>query len=705
MKPTSKERILDLLRKNRQGLTLQDIFKELGVQRKERAKIESHLLDLEAKKLVRKVRNRWLMPADSDLVRGRFETFGRGFGFVIREGGKGEDVYVPARHAKGAMHGDSVEILARETGGRGGRNEGRVVRILKKERKSIVGVFSERMGAPYIVPFDSSSLEEVPLVSRGSLFPKPGMIVAADRGRLVLTDVFGFPDETGVDTRVLIRKYGLAEEFSEAVLAEAEETASLPRDAAGRADYRGWTTFTIDGEHAQDFDDAVSIRTLDGGRVLLGVHIADVSHYVRPGTALDRSAFERGTSVYFPGLTLPMLPERLSNDVCSLRPREDRLTVSALLEIAPDGSVARSEFHPSIIRTAERLTYTSGFKILEGDAEERARTSALVPDLLAMRDLARRLRARRVGDGSLDFDLLEPELVYQEGRLASITTFAQNEAHKLIEEFMVAANVAVAAHLSRRKVPSIFRVHPPPAAADLEKLRDVLLPFGIILPAPDKVRPGDLQAAIRAAEDKPYGKFVNVQILRAMRMAAYSEKNAGHFGLAQTDYTHFTSPIRRFPDLVVHRTLKAVALDASSLPGLALHCSAQERKADAAEQELVEWRIFRYLKDKLGEEFGGLVVDVSRTGFVVELDDLFVRGHLSFEDLGGPAAAGAPGLTRGSASAALSRDMASRMSAPGSKRRVPAGRKSRPRIELGQSVRVILAAVDPILRRMTLVPA
>ena len=683
MKPTIEERILDLLRKNRQGLTLQNVFKELTVQRRERAKVESHLLDLENKKLIRRVRNRYLLPAESDLVRGRFETSGRGFGFVIRESGKGEDVYVPARNAKGALHGDSVEILARETGGRGGRNEGRVVRILKKERKTIVGVFSERMGSPFIVPFDSASLEELPLVSRGSFFPKPGMIVAADRGRLVLTDVFGFPDDEGVDARVVIRKYGLAEEFSADVVSEAEETAGRPRDASGRADHRGWTTFTIDGEHAQDFDDAISIRPLDGGRALLGVHIADVSHYVRPGTALDRCAFERGTSVYFPGLTLPMLPERLSNDVCSLRPREDRLTMSVLLEIGGDGAVLRAEFHPSIIRTSERLTYTSVFQVFEGDAGERARYAPLVPDLLAMRELARRLRARRVGGGSLDFDLLEPELVYQEGRLASIATFAQNEAHKLIEEFMVAANVAVAAHLSRRKVPSIFRVHPPPAFGDLEKLRDTLLPLGIILPAPDRIGPADLQVAIRTAEGKPHGKFVNVQILRAMRLAMYSEKNAGHFGLAQTDYTHFTSPIRRYPDLVVHRTLKSAAVNAAALPGIALHSSEQERKADGAEKDLVEWRIFRYLKNKLGEEFDGLVVDVSRTGLVVELDDLFVRGHLSFDDLNRPAAGagrshGRPGFSV---------------------------RKLRPRIEPGQSLRVAIAAVDPILRRMTLVPA
>jgi ribonuclease R len=703
MKPNEDERLLDLLRRNRQGLTLQQVFKELGVQRKERAKIEAHLLDLENKRLIRRVKNRYLLPHSSDLVRGRFETFGRGFGFVIPEAGKGPDVYVPARFAKGALHGDSVEILATPSGGRGGKNEGRVVRILKKERKTLVGFFEERLGAPFLVPFDAASAEEISLVSRGGLFPKPGMLVAADRSKLTLTDVFGFPDEPGVDVRVVIRKYGLAERFSDAVLEEAAEMASRPIDAAGRVDHRGWTSFTIDGEKAQDFDDAVSIRVLDGGRYELGVHIADVSHYVRPGTALDRSAFDRGTSVYFPDLTLPMLPERLSNDICSLRPRQDRLTVSAVLEIAGDGSVVKASFHPSIIRTAERMTYTSVFKILEGDADERARHSAIVPDLLAMRKLARILRSRRLADGSLDFDLLEPELVYQEGKLASIATFAQNEAHKLIEEFMVSANVAVAGHLSRLGAPSVYRVHPAPVPGDLEKLRDSLVHFGIVLPKPEQIRSADLQAAIRAAEGKPYEKFVNVQVLRSMRLAAYSEKNSGHFGLARADYTHFTSPIRRYPDLLVHRVLKkAATYDLPALAGMAFHSSEQERKADGAEQDLVDWRIFRFLRDKLGEEFSGLVVDVGRSGLVVELDDLFVRGHLSFDDLDGLAArskrrgpaarpaAGAPGHARGSGSAGLGRCLE---------------RRTSPRYELGQPIRVALAAVDPILRRMTLVPA
>ncbi|MCX6564607.1 MAG: ribonuclease R [Candidatus Aminicenantes bacterium] len=678
-----EQRILELLRRNRQGLTLQHIFKELRVTRKERAKLEGRLIDLENKKLIRRVKNRYLLPVQSDLLRGRFETSGRGFGFVVPEDRSTADVFVPGRFAKGAMQGDTVEILFAERGLKG-KSEGRVVRILKKEKKSIIGLYEERSGAPVLVPFDAPSLEEIRLVSRGGFFPAPGEVIAADRGRLTITEVFGMPDAPGVDTKVVIRKYGLAEEFSGPALAEADEAAGRPVLAAGRVDHRGWTTFTIDGETAQDFDDAVSVRKLEGGRYLLGVHIADVSHYVEAGSALDRDACARGTSVYFPDLTLPMLPEKLSNDICSLRPREDRLTVSAVMEIDADGSVVHADFHPSIIRTAERLTYTSVFKIFENEADERRKQAALVPDLLIMRDLARLLRGKRVGEGSLDFDLLEPELVYKEGRLASIATFAQNEAHKLIEEFMVAANVAVASFLNRKDVASIYRVHPPPSTADLEKLREILFHFGIALPKPDKIRSADLQRAIREAEGKPGEKYVNVQVLRAMKLAVYSEENLGHYGLAKKEYTHFTSPIRRYPDLAVHRLLKRVLAGlppaAEPLAAVALHASGQERKAAGAEQDLVEWRIFRFLKEKLGEEFTGIVVDITRAGLAVELNDYFVKGVVSYEDLGGDYF---QERTRG----------------------VLSGRRSGKTFEVGQSLHVILAAVDPVLRRMSLVPA
>ena len=474
-----------MLRRNRQGLTLQHIFKELRVPRKERAKIEARILDLENAKIVRRVKNRYLLPIPSDLVRGRFEASARGFGFVVPSAGARQDIFIPARFAKGAMQEDIVEVLYTERGRRG-KPEGLVVRILKKERKSIIGLYEELLCAPYLIPLDAPSLKEIPLVSRGSFFPAAGMIIAADRSRLTVTDVFGMPDEPGVDTHVMIRKYGLSVNFSQEAIADAEAAAvrSCLPGKDGRVDYRSWTTFTIDGENAQDFDDAVSIKKLEDGSYLLGVHIADVSHYVDQGSALDAEAFSRATSVYFPDLTLPMLPERLSNDVCSLRPGVDRLTVSALLEIGADGIVRGAEFHPSVIRTAGRLTYTGVFRIFAGDEAERQKHGALVEDLLTMRNLARILRRARVQEGSLDFDLLEPELVYKDGRLHSVATFVQNEAHKLIEEFMVAANVAVASFLGGRGIPLIYRVHPQPAVSDLEKLKETLVPFGIVLPKP-----------------------------------------------------------------------------------------------------------------------------------------------------------------------------------------------------------------------------
>jgi len=717
------KKILELLRDNRQGLSLPDVFKELRTPRKERAKVEGRLIDLENRRAIRRVKNRYLLPLQSDLVRGRFETGGRGYGFVVPESGEGEDVFIPARFAKGAMHGDTVEVLSRERGLRG-KPEGQVVRILKKEKKSIVGVYQERFGAPFLVPFDAPSREEVALVSRGAFFPEPGTLIAADRSRLVITEVFGRPDDPGVDTEVVIRKYGLAVDFPAPVLAEAEAvavtlndtgqspasgraTAGPPSDpgagsesshaegqpcrddqhsvsgsATGRVDYRGWTTFTIDGETAQDFDDAVSIRRVAGGNFFLGVHIADVSHYVAPDSPLDREAYARATSVYFPDRTLPMLPEVLSNGICSLRPREDRLTVSAVLEIDGEGNVRTAEFHPSIIRTAERLTYTSVFKIFEGDEDARRAYTPLAADLGLMRVLARILRARRVAEGSLDFDLLEPELVYREGKLHSIAAFGQNEAHKLIEEFMVAANVAVASFLKGKGVPLIFRVHPRPSVADLEKLRETLSHFGIMLPKPEMVRSQDLQRAIRAAEGGPVEKFVNVQVLRAMRLAVYSPDNVGHYGLAKEDYTHFTSPIRRYPDLIVHRILKGflsgAPREAIDLAASARHSSAQERNADAAEKDLIEGRIFRFLKERLGDEFEGIVVDITRAGLVVELDDYFVQGLVAYEDLGG--------------------DYFIQRS-----RGVLAGKRSGKKFELGQTLRVALAAVDPVLRRMSLV--
>ena len=678
---TDEARILGLLRRNPHGLKLPEIFKELRVDRKSRAKIEDRLQNLVHRKLMRRVKDRWLLPPAADLRKGRFETFGRGFGFVVSD--VGGDVFVPSRFAAGAMNGDEVEVMVSATG-RGGRLEGKVVRIVKKVRKELLGTFGERFGRPFLIPFEAPSAEEIPIVSRGAFFPEAGEIVVVERGDMKVVEVLGRPDDPGVDARIIIRKYGLEDEFSSKVEAEAEKIASVPMTEAfsGRADYRDWKTFTIDGDTAQDFDDAVSIARREAGGWRLGVHIADVSHYVRPGTALEADAFARATSVYFPGLTLPMLPTRLSNDLCSLRPRVDRLAVSVIMDFNTEGERIGAAFHPAIIRTVERLTYSSVFKILENDPAERAAHSRIVSDLLDMRTLARAIRKRRLAGGSLDFDLVEPELVYQEGKVASVEGFVQNEAHKLIEEFMVAANVAVAEYLRLREVPSLHRVHENPAEEDLEKLRETLAFFHILLPAAGRITSRDLQAAIRAAEGTPIEKFINIQILRSLRLAEYSAEHSGHYGLGLKDYTHFTSPIRRYPDLVVHRLLKDDLAGRTPRPaGLdlaAAHCSERERKANAAEKDLVEWRIYRFLKERLGDELSGVIIDISRGGLIIELDDYLVSGILAFDDLGG--------------------DYFAKRS-----RGALTGKRTGRQYELGQGLRVQIAAVDPLLRRMSLV--
>jgi len=678
-----EDAVLALLKQKKGGLSFPQIAGLLHVRGRSQTKLRAALRVLEKRGAIYKKRDNYIAPAERNVWRGEFLSSSRGFGFVRPQGGGREDVFIPARYTMGALGGDLVEISVKEKGKKG-KPEGQVVRLLKKGRETLVGVFKERFGQPYLAPFDAGA-EEIPLSSTGRFSPPDGVIVEVDRDTLAVREVIGMPDDPGVDARVIIKRFGLKSEFSAGPSAEAKR---VPRrisaqDREGRVDYRGWATVTIDGETAQDFDDAVSITKLASGHYRLGVHIADVSHYVRPGSELDEEARGRATSVYFPGLTLPMLPEELSNDLCSLRPRRPRLTVTALLEVEAKGRVVKAEFHPSIIRTVERMTYASVFKILQGDEEERQRYNALVPDFLLMQELAALFRARREEQGSLNFDLLEPELVYQEGRLQGIAAFETNEAHHLIEEFMVAANEAVARFLSEEERPSLYRVHPPPGRADLEELRGLLEGFGLMLPKPEKTTSLDLQRVLKLVEGKPEEKIVQFHVLRALRLAAYEPENSGHYGLAKKDYTHFTSPIRRYPDLIVHRALKAALRgereDIPGLPSLALHCSERERKADAAEKELVEWRIFRFLKAKLGEDFTGIIVDIAKAGVVVELEDYFVQGLIPFADLGG--------------------DYFYRKS-----KQLLIGRRSGRRFTMGQRITVILAAVDPLLRRMTLVP-
>jgi ribonuclease R len=454
-----------------------------------------------------------------------------------------------------------------------------------------------------------------------------------------------------------------------------------PEQKRGREDHSGWSTVTIDGENAQDFDDAVSIKIRPDGHYLLGVHIADVAEYVRKGTALDRNALRRGTSVYFPDHTLPMLPEKLSNGMCSLRPREDKLTLSVLLEIDPRGCVRDVDIHSSWIRTAERMTYHSVQKIIEGDGEERKKFASHVPDLMRMRDLSQLLRRKRIARGGLDFDMAEPELVYREGALSAVIPAETSQAHQIIEEFMVLANEAVARFLTSKGIPSLFRVHPKPLASDWKKLRELLSHFNIAISPFQKMSSNDLQSVLEHVRGKPEEKFITLKVLRSLRLAVYSDENYGHYGLAKKEYTHFTSPIRRYPDLTVHRLVRSAiegnSVEGDDLTALASQCSQKERAAEEAERDLVEWRIYRFLKNKLGEEYFGTIVEFTKAGLIVELDDYFVDGLIFYNDLG--------------------KDYFVKKT-----EKVLSGRKTGRSFELGSRRKVTIVSVDPLFRRMSL---
>lgn len=677
-----EKEIIEYLEKNKNPVSLVKLARSLNLNKTERKKLKGLLGYLDKKGLLKLKGDKVQAIPRNKVSRGIISLNRRGFAFVTPETAEGgsADIFIPPGQTAGALTGDLVEVMVREEGPKG-KPEGRVTRILRRGRTAIFGLYLEINYQPFALPLDTVHEEPFLVKLRSRQRPKPGQIIEIDRLSLEVKKIIGYQDEPGIDIKVVIDQYNLLDKFGQEALAEAAAlpVAPRPEDFSGRIDYRDWTTITIDGEKAQDFDDALSIKKLATGHYLLGVHIADVSHYVKPGSPLDQEAYLRGTSVYFPDLTLPMLPEKLSNDLCSLRPRVPRLAVSAVIEIDDRGNIIQTDFHPSIIQTSERMTYTSVYKIFQGDPEERRRYSYLLNDLFVMRHLAQVLKARRLKQGSLDFDLLEPELVYREGLLTAVVPSERNEAHCLVEEFMLVANVAVATYLTELNYGCLYRVHPAPTRSDLEKLRSLLVHFGLELPRASQIKSADLQKIIENFEGQPEEKFITIQVLRSMRLAVYSDQNCGHFGLAQPVYAHFTSPIRRYPDLVVHRLLKRALTGKKPRPlplaDLALHCSQRERLADEAERSLIQWRIMRLLKDKLGEDFSGIITDINRAGLVVELDDYFIDGLIPYSALGDDYF--------------LKRD-----------EKTLRGRRSGVTFSLGEKVRVKMVSCNPILRKV-----
>src|SRR5258708_1530053 len=686
-------------------------------------------------------------PRESGGIASRNEITGRlvlhhdGYGFVVPDPPVpwlDRDVFIPRDGVEDAMHGDRVMVRIQRVSGTGDtqRAEGRVIRVLGRAHPTVVGLFRYGARGNTVLPYDARmqhaieippGMELTPGLAkklgfsgtderslRGRRIPRmeelDGAVVnvelvrypkggAAPTGRVI--EILGRPGELGVDTEIIIRKHHLPHVFPAEVMNEAEQRALPVSEAerAGREDFRHLPIVTIDGETARDFDDAVYVERRADGGWHLQVHIADVAHYVRTLTALDGEARLRGTSVYFPDRAVPMLPEALSNGMCSLKPREDRMVMSALMEFDAAGHMRGARMTPGIIKSAERMTYTNVNKVLEGDAEATALYAALAHHFRDMKELALLLNARRNEHGSIDFDLPEPVIEFDEQqRMINITRSERNIAHRLIEEFMLAANRAVAGYLLKRGIPTLHRVHEKPDARKVLEFEELARAFGYSLgvenlqqreiavrhgrvPSPAKAgRPdsygkgrerGMRVALPGAAEDlritpqhyqrllakiagKPEERIISYLMLRSLKQARYVAASLGHFALGFAEYTHFTSPIRPYPDLILHPFLKwalehpqgappatphvprdgeAVVYSHAQLEEMAAETSEAERRANGAERELVDWKTAQFMEEHLGEEYDGLITSVQKFGCFVELFDIFVEGLLPINAL------------------------------------------------------------------------
>ena len=704
--PRDAEVLERLREKGSRILSFQELVRAFRLRANEEEAFRERLDVLERKGQIARVRGEKYSAIEfSNLVAGRLTVRPEGYGFVLVEGGP--DLFVPRSGMHGAMDGDAV--LAREERARsaGRRREperisGTVVKILVRARERVVGRFQSSEGRKVVLPYDPKIDAVIRVVEGKGHGAREGEIVEArltafpDARRVahgVVEERLGFLGEPGVDIEIVLRSNGLPPRFPRPVV---EESEVFPEEVAeddllGRRDFREHRVVTVDGETAKDFDDAVEVeRTAHGFR--LAVHIADVSHYVAEGTALDGEALSRGTSVYFPGRVLPMLPERLSNGLCSLNPRVDRLVLSAILETDRRGRVTGSEFVQGVIRSAHRMTYTEVARLLETrpTSADESRYGLLLQDFRTMAELASLLRERREARGSIDFDLPDADVVLDdEGLVVGIVPESRNVAHRLIEEFMLAANEAVAKKLLFAKQPAVYRVHDRPDPDRLVDLREVLESFGYELKGDlAEVPPSAFQRILKQIQGRPEERLLSDLLLRAQRKALYSEECRGHYALAAPYYCHFTSPIRRYPDLVVHRQLTRLLEDGRPVPAkdfepgneklaeIASLSSDRERRAEQAERESLLWKKIVFMKDKAGREFDAFVTGVTSFGLFVTLKDFFVEGLVPVSALG--------------ADFFVYEEKLHRLR----------GRSSGKAYRLGDSLRVRLAAVDEVRRRL-----
>ena len=642
----SQEVLARLAAAGREGVEAGELRRKVDATPEELAQV---LARLERDGRAIEMEGRWYAPEQTGWSVGVVQRLEDGDA-LVRPGPREEPtLFVRKRNLKRATDGDRVVVrrLGKSRPWDDRPAEGIVVKVLGQQLDTLVGFLeTDDRGLRWLNPFDPKLALELPVVGAEGVPDGAYVVVAVDRigrahqGRVV--EVLGDIEEPGVDVLVVLRHYGIPEEFPAAVLAAAAAFPADPgpADWAGREDLRDRVVFTIDGESARDFDDAVSIERLQGGNFRLGVHIAAVAHYIEEGSALDLEAYRRGTSVYYPERAIPMLPEALSNGLCSLRPGVPRLTMSVFMDIDRQGRVSTRRFAETVIRSARRLTYAEVRRVLEEPLPtDAAEYGPVLPALREMGELMRILNAARMARGSIDFDLPEGDVVLDtDGVMVGVVPEQRNVAHRLIEEFMIAANEAVAFELVSREVPALFRVHTPPSPERLEELQELLATFGLKLEGDlHDLPPGALQAVTRQAQGRPEEPFVSSVVLRTLQRAVYDPQCLGHYALASEYYCHFTSPIRRYPDLVVHRQLQALLHGrareqsaatriAERLPMMAEHTSRTERRAEQSERDLLQWKKVRFLAGRAGETFKGRITGVQPFGLFVQLDGYYVDG-------------------------------------------------------------------------------
>ncbi|MDG3063337.1 ribonuclease R [Thauera mechernichensis] len=645
----SREYVLQVLAERGVPLSFADLVAALDVAPHELDFFDRRLRAMERDgQIIRNRRDAYLLPSKVDLIKGRVEGHPDGFGFLRRDDGE-PDIFLGPKEMRELLHGDRV--IVRIAGqDRRGRPEGKLVEVLERANKRVVGRVINEHGVMIVVPENRRLAQDILVAPGGRKKPEAGQIVTVELveqptkfaqpiGRIV--EVLGNYADPGMEIEIALRKHDLPFEFSSEAKAQTRKLPDVVRkkDWAGREDLTKLPLVTIDGETAKDFDDAVYCERQGKGYRLI-VAIADVSHYVDAASALDKDAFDRGNSVYFPRRVIPMLPEKLSNGLCSLNPQVERLAMVADMNISATGEIKNYRFYRAVIWSHARLTYNKvAAALYDKDPAVRAELAALLPHLENLDTLFRVLLKARAKRGAIDFETTETRMIFDDnGKIAQIVPEVRNDAHRLIEECMLAANVCASDFLASREHPALYRVHDSPSEDKLAKLREFLKEFGLGLGGGEEPRASDFAKLLEQVKDRPDAQLLQTVMLRSLKQAMYSPDNVGHFGLAYESYTHFTSPIRRYPDLLIHRGIKAALAGEQYRPGdweqIGLHCSMTERRADDATRDVVAFLKCYFMQDRVGEEFTGSVSAVVPFGLFVALDDIFIEGLLHISDLG-----------------------------------------------------------------------